>query len=75
MDALPVWSEREVEEYVGEGKGERCVVVINGKLVDVSGYLLEHVRPFFLLPFRVLTDRVVSAWRCCNSPQILVFAR
>jgi len=41
-DALPVWGEPEVEEYVGEGEGERCVVVINGKLVDVSGYLLEH---------------------------------
>ncbi len=50
-DALPVWSEREVEEYVGEGEGERCVVVVNGRLVNVSGYLVEHVRTFFLLAY------------------------
>lgn len=44
MNALPVWSERELEEYVGEG--EMCVIVINGRVVDVTGYLDEHVSQF-----------------------------
>ncbi len=35
-----------MEEYVGEGEGERCVILINGRLDDVTGYLVVHAHPF-----------------------------
>ncbi|KLO07101.1 putative stearoyl-CoA desaturase [Schizopora paradoxa] len=41
-DELPLWTERELSEYVGEGKTRRCVLVINERVVDVSVYLNEH---------------------------------
>lgn len=38
-----VWDMKKVEEYV-KARAGRCVVLVNGSVVDVTGYLGEHVR-------------------------------
>ena len=40
------WGIEKVEEFVTEKKG-RCVILLDGFVVDVTGYLGDHVRCFF----------------------------
>lgn len=45
-----VWTWVDVEEYVRAGRDSgRCVIVIDGFVVDVTGYLGQHVRYILLL--------------------------
>jgi hypothetical protein len=39
-----VWNLEQVQEYVKKKTG-RCVVLVNGFVLDATGYLGEHVRP------------------------------
>ena len=44
---LPTWNNLEVENYVKESVG-RCVLILDGWVIDVTCYLGEHVRvPIF----------------------------
>lgn len=56
------WSMEEVREYAEAKKG-RCVIVVKGFVVDVTGYLGEHVRyfPFFAchLPYWLCADMFI----------------
>jgi len=67
--AGPTWTKAELEAYVA--RNDACVVLIDGYVVDVTGYIKTHVRPplSFLLKCRVcsLTDDLHAAWRCGAS--------
>jgi stearoyl-CoA desaturase (Delta-9 desaturase) len=64
----PTWTEAELEAYV-ERNGA-CVMLIDGYVVDVTGYIKTHVRSlsfshcFLNCGVCSLTGEVHAAWRC-----------
>jgi hypothetical protein len=66
--AGPTWTMAEVEAYV-ERNGA-CVMLIDGYIVDVTGYVKIHVRSLSLFHFLLkcgicsLTGDLHTAWRC-----------
>lgn len=69
-----VWTWQEAAGYVRQGRGAgRCVLVIDGFAVDVTGYIGEHVRPLLDLPLfsQLNHDRhasLAARLSCVNTP-------
>jgi stearoyl-CoA desaturase (Delta-9 desaturase) len=58
----PSWSTDEVEKYV-RGKPGRCVVLVDGFIVDATEYLGEHVRATSI-DLKLIIDDLLIAWWC-----------
>jgi hypothetical protein len=66
---LPVWTKNEVVRKHGEWVGERrrVLLVLEGCVVDVGGYLEDHVRIFPSLPSFLLVPSLLRCLRHQNK--------
>jgi hypothetical protein len=64
-DNIPDWTLEQLEQYIYHNDG-RCLVLLDGYIVDVTSYLVEHVCPSQYSGILALTVWHTTAWRFKN---------